>query len=68
MMDDPPEGLLFEVLTPLGFRVRVSNAYWQVLITIKHPVMVGREEDVRLTLEAPEEIRRSRSDSEVFLF
>ena len=29
--------LLFEVSTPLGFTVRVSRAYWEVIVTIKHP-------------------------------
>ena len=31
----------FEVLTPLGFRVRVTRAYWELIVTVKHPVMAG---------------------------
>ena len=42
--------LFFEVMTPLGFRVRVTHAYWELIVTIKHPVMAGREEDVKKTL------------------
>jgi len=40
-MDNNPatEDLLFEVLTPLGFNVRVTHAYWEMIVTIKHPVM-----------------------------
>lgn len=56
------------MLTPLGFRVRVTRAYWDVIITIKHPVMAGRETDVKETLTNPEEVRLSRSDSNVYLF
>jgi hypothetical protein len=64
----PDNDLLFEVQTPLGFRVRVTRAYWELITTIKHPAMAGREKDVEATLVEPAEIRRSRSDPEVFLF
>jgi hypothetical protein len=60
--------LLFEVATPLGFRVRVTRTYWQIIVTIKHPVMAGREKDVQETLQNPDEIRVSRKDPNVFLF
>jgi hypothetical protein len=60
--------LLFEVLTPLGFRVRVTTEYWQVIVTIKHPAMFGREEDVREALQNPDEIRLSKTDPSVYLF
>jgi hypothetical protein len=62
------EELLFEVTTPLGFRVRVTRERWELIVTTKHPVMVGREADVRAALEAPDEVRESRSDVEVFMF
>ncbi len=60
--------LLFTVQTPLGFRVRVTQAYWTLITTIKHPVMAGREHDVQETLRSPEQVRRSRSDVNVYLF
>jgi hypothetical protein len=60
--------LLFEVVTPLGFSVRVTRARWELIATIKHPVMIGRESSVRLALESPDEIRQSRGDSQVLLF
>jgi hypothetical protein len=63
-----PDELLFEALTPLGFRVRVTHAYWEVIITVKHPVMTGRENDVKDTMENPCEIRQSKSDRAVYLF
>jgi hypothetical protein len=60
--------LLFDVITPLGFKVHVTRAYWEIIITIKHPVMAGRENDVRETLQNPSEIRLSRSDPQIYLF
>ena len=58
---------LFDVLTPLGFRVRVTRTYWALIITVKHPVMAGREDDVQETLKNPDEIRVSKSDPNVYL-
>jgi hypothetical protein len=60
--------VLFEVRTPLGFSVRVTRARWELISSSKHPVMAGRESSVRLALESPDEIRRSRADAEVLLF
>jgi hypothetical protein len=60
--------VLFEVHTPLGFLVRVSRARWELITTVKHPVMAGRESSVKTTLENPDEVRQSRIDSEVLLF
>jgi len=39
-----------------------------LIVTIKHPVIAGREEDVKKTLEQPDEIRQSKSDQNVYLF
>ena len=68
MVDFSTDELLFEVLTPLGFNVRVSRAYWEVIVAIKHPVMAGCESAVKESLANPEEVRRSRSDDAVYLF
>jgi len=64
MADD----ILFEAPTPLGFSVRVTHSYWELIVTIKHPVMRGREVDVQDALQTPDEIRRSRGDPAVYLF
>ena len=66
-MGSDPE-LLFEVFTPLGFRVRVTRERWDLITTVKHPVMAGRESIVKATLESPEQVRQSRSDVQVLLF
>jgi len=60
--------ILFEVETPLGFRVRVTVDYWRVIVTIKHPVMLGREADIQEVLRNPDEIRLSKKDPSVYLF
>ena len=65
---EPDPDLLFDVLTPLGFRVRVTRRRWNLITTAKHPVMAGREGVVKTTLENPEQVRQSRSDPQVLLF
>jgi hypothetical protein len=60
--------ILFTATTPLGFTVHVTKAYWELITTIKHPIMTGREDDVKKALEQPDEIRQSKSDETVYLF
>jgi hypothetical protein len=60
--------ILFEVSTPLSFRVRVTRAYWEFIVTVKHPVMRERATEVQDVLQSPDEVRQSRSDPAVFLF
>jgi len=60
--------VLFEVLTPLGFHVRVTCAYWELITTVKHPVMGGHEADVQEALQDPHKIRISQNDPLVYLF
>jgi hypothetical protein len=60
--------ILFEVPTPLGFRVRVTRSYWELITTLKHPVMAGQESSVQDALESPAQIRQSRRDASVYLF
>jgi len=60
--------ILFEVSTPLGFRVRMTRAYWECVVTVKHPVMRERATEVQDVLQTPDEVRQSRSDPAVFLF
>lgn len=62
------EGLVFDVLTPLGFRVRCTRSVWDYISTVKHPVLESRIQDVIDTLEHPLEVRRSTKDSQVLLF
>lgn len=59
---------IIDVLTPLGFRVLVTRSYWEIIVTIKHPIMKGQETVVQNTLKNPNQIRQSRRDEQVFLF
>jgi len=68
-MTEPSElNILFEVETPLDFRVRTTVEYWELITTVKHPIMRGRKEDVQRTLRDPDEVRQSKSDPQVLLF
>lgn len=60
--------ILLEITTPLGFRVRVARHYWEVIITMKHPVMAGREAEVQAALASPDEIRQSETDAAASVF
>ena len=62
------DDLLFEVLTPLGWSVRVGRRQWLRISTIKHQTMAGKENDVGHVLRDPEQIRRSSKDETVHLF
>ncbi len=60
--------ILFEARTPLGFVVRITRARWELIVTVKHPVMAGRESSVKTALENPDEVRQSRTDPNMLLF
>lgn len=59
---------VFDVITPLGFRVHCTPAHWERIVAIKHPPMRGRVQDVVDTLAEPDEVRRSVGDPTVLLF
>ena len=59
---------LFDVPTPLGYRVRTTLSYWQCHVISRHPDMIGREGDVQAALTYPDEIWRAEKDSDVLLF
>ena len=60
--------LIFEIATPLGFIVRCTRAYWEFIVTQKHPALSGKEQDIAQVLTDPDEVRRSRLDRSVYLF
>jgi len=47
--------LLFEAQTPLGFTVRVTLERRNLITTLKHPIMVGREAVVKDPTDAIKE-------------
>ena len=58
----------FEISTPLGYSVRVTEKYWDIITTVKHPVMSGKENEVIEVLSDPDEIRMSIRDKNVHLY
>jgi hypothetical protein len=52
----------------LGKAISITDEHWNRLITNKHPVMAGQEEEVRAVLENADEIRVSKVDNSVFLY
>ncbi len=60
--------LLFDVVTPLGFRVYTTRTYWEYITSIKHPYIKSMKSDAIATLENPDFIRQSRVDENVYLF
>jgi len=59
--------ILFDVECVLGFRVRTTTSYWEI-IQRKHPEIKGRLEEIIETLLRPTLIRRSSQDPLVYLF
>lgn len=59
--------ILFAVPTPLGFSVRTTHGYWE-LIQRKHPEVIGKETEVQSCLLQPEQVRQSTQDRAVYLF
>ncbi len=58
----------FKVKTPLGVTIRTTKAYWQRIITTKHPSVAKHGSDVKEALKNPDEIRRSKQDIKVHLY
>lgn len=60
--------IYFEAKSKLGIQIIFTEDYWRKIIEIKHPLMTGREAEVRQTLIGPDEIRRSKVDPSVHLY
>ena len=59
MMAD--EKLLFEAITPLGFKALVRPRYWDMIVSIKHPVMKGRSQKFRRPWNTPMRFEEARA-------
>ena len=51
-----------------GKRIHISENYWAVLSTKKHPSIANMVNEAKLALIDPFEVRRSRQDPTVFLY
>lgn len=63
-----PANIHFEVVSKLGSTIHTTKQYWNVITRVKHPTIQGKEEQVREALRDPDVIRKSKSDSNVYLF
>lgn len=60
--------IYFEVVSKLNVKIRTTENYWNIITKIKHPVLQGKERQVRVALQYPDIIRRSTGDKNVYLF
>ena len=58
----------FEVKSILGKKIRTTEEYWNLISEVKHPIIRRYEEEVKETIKNPDEVRRSKKDSSVFLY
>jgi hypothetical protein len=58
---------LFVILTPLGFSVRTTSSYWELILR-KHPEVSGKESAIQDCLRKPAQVRHSKQDRTVYLF
>ena len=59
---------LFDVATPLGFRVHTTRDYWQTRVCVKHPDLQDRLGEVVDALVNPDAVRLSVQGPGVYLF
>ena len=59
---------LFDVATPLGFRVHTTRDYWLTRVCVKHSDLQDRLGDVADALVNPDPVRRSVKNADVCLF
>lgn len=60
--------ILFEVLDIFGKRIRTTVEYWRKVKEEKHADLEYEPSDVISTLEMPDEVRRSITDSTIMLY
>lgn len=60
--------MLWKIITPLNVKIRTTKQYWDYLINVKHRVMKGKQKIVKEVLSNPDEIRKSKTDKNVFLY
>lgn len=59
---------LFELVSKLNKRIRISKSYWDYIVNVKHPSMNGLQEFVKSSLTEPIKVRRSKRDPSVHLY
>jgi len=59
---------LYYAKTPLGIKIKITEELWDYIVTVKHPSMRNRINDIVKILSDPMEIRRSKRDRTVYLY
>jgi hypothetical protein len=59
---------IFAVDSPLGHQVVLTRNRWRQIVRFKHPILAGRESEVRDCILDPEVIRASAKDATVHLY
>ena len=59
---------IFQVTSPLGYRVSLTRDRWREIVRYKHPALAGHERELRSCVEAPKLIRQSVKDPNVHLY
>ena len=60
--------LVFQVDSPLGYRVSLTRDRWREILRYKHPALAGHENDLRSCIQGPDLIRQSAKDQDVHLY
>ena len=58
----------FSAKSKLGKTIRVTQAYWDYIIGVKHGEVAGLETEVAHALRSPSEVRKSKKDPLVHLY
>ncbi len=46
---------IFQVTSPLGYRVSLTRDRWREIVRYKHPALAGHERELRSCVVAPEQ-------------
>ncbi len=62
------EELYFTVVSKDRKKISTTRRYWDLIVTWKHPIMKGKEQEIKTALTDPDEIRASKSDKKVRMY
>lgn len=63
-----PQDVHFQVVSNLGKLTFTTKGYWNIIVSVKHPAVKGKEDKVKETLVNPDYIRQSSNEKKIYLF
>jgi len=60
--------IIFNVTTPLGYKVVLTRNRWREITRYKHPALSAHLNKIRGCLSAPDLVRQSAKDADVHLY